>query len=140
VKRSPIRRKRPLIAARPKGGIGTPVGGSLSRTRPIRPKKRAPDETLRIYGPPERIRWVASLRCACGCGGTPCENAHTTNAGLSRKAGYDTIIPLTPKCHRRQTDKGWESIGLTRDEARAIAGDVQRMWERRHPEQTRKEL
>lgn len=127
----PIRRKRPLIAAKPKGGSGTPTAGSLSRTRPIRPKKRAPDETLRIYGPEARRAWVASLRCACGCGGTPCENAHTVTGGTGRKAGFETIIPLTTRCHQRQTDRGWGSIGLTRDEAQAIARDVQRMWERR---------
>jgi hypothetical protein len=131
VKRSPIARKTPLKATKPKQGSGTPTAGPVSRTRPIRPKKRAPDETLRIYGPPERIRWVASLRCACGCGGTPCENAHTVTGGTGRKADAATIIPLTAKCHRRQTEKGWGAIGLTRAEARAIAGDVQRMWERR---------
>jgi hypothetical protein len=138
VKRSRITRKTPLKAARPKGGIGTPTAGSLSRTRPLRPKKRTSEDFRRVYFSEERVKWVASLRCACGCGGTPCENAHTVTGGTGRKADADTIIPLTPKCHRKQTEKGWESIGLTREEARAIAGDVQRMWERR-TEQTRKE-
>lgn len=130
MKRTPIRRTKPLQATKPAKGTATAPKHGKARKTPLRPKKRTSEEFARIYHSEERVQWVASLRCACGCNGTPCENAHTTNDGVGRKAGYETIIPLTPRCHRLQTDKGWGAIGLNRGEAMAIARDVQRLWER----------
>lgn len=100
----------------------------MKRTARIKPKRRTPDEFARVYHSEERVAWVQGLRCACGCGGTPCINAHTATGGAGRKAGYESIIPLAPKCHERQHAKGWGAIGLSQAEAQAIARDVQRMW------------
>ena len=111
----PLRRKTPLKS----GGRVNPVN-----------RKRRTSEFARCYGSTERVAWVQSLRCACGCGGTPCENAHAVGGGASRKADADTILPLTHRCHQKVHDKGWSAIGLNQGEALAIAKQVQRMWER----------
>lgn len=63
----------------------------------IRKKPRKPGETLRIYGPPARRKWMKTLPCsACGVVGYS-EGAHVLgNGGMSRKADADTQAPL---CH-----------------------------------------
>jgi hypothetical protein len=120
VKRKPIARKTPLrTTAKPKP------------RKAIQRKRRTDAEYERIYGSEARVQWVQSLDCACGCNGSPCVNAHSVTGGTGRKADYTTIIPLTDKCHRLQTDHGWEKIGMTRYEAIIIAGQVARMWERK---------
>lgn len=73
----------------------------MSRRGRIAPKKRTASEYARIYGSRARVLWIKSLACACGCGETPCENAHTVTGGMQRKADADTIAPLRPACHRR---------------------------------------
>lgn len=106
---------------------------TLKRSGRIKPKKRTPAEKDRIYGSPERIAFLQSLRCACGCGVTPCEVAHVANGGMSRKGDAESnTIPLATKCHAKAHAKGWESIGLTKYEAAIIALQVEHMWERRN--------
>lgn len=61
-------------------------------------------EFSRIYGSEERVLFVKTLPC-CACGrfpshDHPSENHHTENGGLSRKAGYLSIVPLCAPCHR----------------------------------------
>lgn len=102
-----------------------------TRIKPRNPSRKAAN-FARAYHSDERVQWVASLRCACGCGVTPCENAHTESGGTGRKADYDTIIPLAKKCHAVQHAKGWGAIGLNQGEARDIARQVERMWGRRN--------
>jgi hypothetical protein len=121
VKRTGIARKTPLKAkaAKPKP------------RKAIQRKRRSDAEYERIYGSEARVQWISSLRCACGCGGTPCENAHAVTGGTGRKGDADTILPLAPKCHRKQHERGWEAIGMTRYEAIIIASQVQKMWVRR---------
>ncbi len=65
---------------------------------------RTAAERLRIYGPPERVRWVQERGCAL-CGRLA-ENAHTASGGLSRKAGYQTIVGLWPEHHRELHNNG----------------------------------
>lgn len=106
---------------------------TLKRSGRIKPKKRTPAEKDRIYGSPERIAFLQSLRCACGCGVTPCEVAHVVNGGMGRKAdAAGFTIPLSPKCHAKQHAKGWEAIRLTKYEALVIATQVERMFQRKH--------
>jgi hypothetical protein len=69
----------------------------MKRSRTKR-KPRSADETLRIYGPPERREWM-TMQPSVYSGRTPCVNAHTKNDGKSRKGHYTTIIPLTPDEH-----------------------------------------
>lgn len=61
----------------------------------IKKRKRPASETLRIYGPPARRRWMKTLPCsACGVVGYS-EGAHVLgNGGMGRKADYDTQAPL----------------------------------------------
>lgn len=64
---------------------------------------------------------------------TPCEVAHVANGGMGRKADAESnTIPLAPKCHAKQHQKGWEAIGLTKYEAALIALQVERMFQRKH--------
>ena len=115
MKRTPLTRKTPLKATKPVNPINT---------------ERRKSEFARAYHSKARVAWVQALRCACGCSGTPCDNAHVVGDGMGRKADYTTIIPLTRTCHGKVHQKGWAAIGLNKDEALAIARQVQRMWER----------
>jgi len=56
-------------------------------------------EWARVYGSPERVRWVAQLNCVA-CGELPCQNAHVKNGGMGRKADARWIVPMCPGCHR----------------------------------------
>ena len=55
-------------------------------------------EWKRVYGSKERVQWIARQRCVF-CGEGPCDNAHVTNGGLGRKAGYEWIVPACHPCH-----------------------------------------
>lgn len=111
----------------------------MKRGKPIarsgRPKrvnaKRKAREWARAYGSEARVLFVQGLRCACGCGVKPCEVAHVGNGGMSRKADAAQTLPLAPECHRKQHQKGWESIGMNVDEAMEIARAVENIWQRR---------
>jgi hypothetical protein len=78
---------------------------------------RPASETLRIYGPPARRKWITAQPCVF-CGQEPDErhpshNAHTENGGMSRKADYTTIVPACAFCHtlfdkHELPNEGWE--------------------------------
>ena len=91
--------------------------------------KRKASEFARCYGSKARVAFVASLYCACGCGRTPCENAHTITGGIGRKGPYQSIIPLTANCHRRQHVEGWEAIGMTRSAADLCSQYTEWCWQ-----------
>ena len=80
----------------------------IKRTR-IRKHPRKPSETLRIYGPLARRKWMKLQPCsACGVVGYS-EGAHVLgNGGMSRKADYDTQAPL---CGYRMLSTSSETIG-----------------------------
>jgi hypothetical protein len=67
-------------------------------TRPI-PRKRARPRRgpLRdsLY-----LKWLRSKPCACGCGRTPCQAAHTGNGGMRMKGPDSGCVPLYWRCHR----------------------------------------
>jgi len=96
------------------------------RIRPVNAKRRA-ENWKRAYGSEDRVAWVKQLNCVA-CGRTPCENAHTANGGMGRKADASTIIPLCKPCHhdlhvqgRRVFEASW-----TVDLARAAERTEQR--------------
>lgn len=66
-------------------------------------------EFARVYGSPERAEFVKGLPC-CACGRWPSDNHHTENGGMSRKAGYLTIVPLCGMCHRLLHNVGKKSF------------------------------
>jgi hypothetical protein len=74
----------------------------MKRRKPVPPRNDARKRKAftRAYGSKERVLWVQSLPCCCGCARTPCHNAHTTTDGIGRKGHYTTIVPLHPSCHR----------------------------------------
>ena len=72
--------------------------GPIARTTKLAPKSRTAGEFARIYGSKARVRWVKAQPCV-SCGEGPCQNAHTKNGGMGRKADYDTIVPLCFPCH-----------------------------------------
>ena len=90
MKRSPLPKRRSYIKRR-------------VRVKPRNEKRHAANWT-RAYHSVERVQFVKDLPCAnCGYqakGG--CDNAHTENAGMSRKGHFSTIIPL---CHERWEGK-----------------------------------
>lgn len=53
----------------------------------------------RSYGSLDRVEWCRNQPCVVS-GTSPCENHHTASGGTGRKAGYETIIPLSPLKHR----------------------------------------
>jgi hypothetical protein len=56
-------------------------------------KSRSASEFQRIYGSKKRVEWIKAHGCLA-CARTPCENAHTENGGMGRKADAATIVPL----------------------------------------------
>lgn len=68
-------------------------------------------EWLRIFGGEERIQWM-HWQPSVVSGRVPCVNAHTANGGKSRKAGYQTIVPLTYVEHQELHQHGVDTFGL----------------------------
>jgi hypothetical protein len=62
-------------------------------------KSRSASEFQRIYGSKKRVEWIKAHGCLA-CARTPCENAHTENGGMGRKAGFATIVPLCAVHHQ----------------------------------------
>lgn len=101
---SPRRISKKALAA---NGNKIPFSSIRKSGKPIRKKPRKPSETLRIYGPPARRKFVKSLPC-CTCG----VEGHTDQAhvappgekGTGYKAGYLWIVPLC-------ADRGEEFLG-----------------------------
>jgi hypothetical protein len=104
----------------------------LKRTGRIKPRnaKRRVKEWDRAYGSKARVRFVAQLPCAaCGYNGEyPRQNAHKSNAGMSRKGDFDTILPLCGPCHSKQHGAGWLAIGMTSESAIRAAALTQSLW------------
>ncbi len=86
----------------------------IKRSRRIKPKKRSPEETLRIYGTEERRDAVKAMPCVVpSCYRTPSENSHLVNGGMGRKADADTIVPMCAHHHRTGTNS-FHNLGSVR--------------------------
>src|SRR5262245_56204301 len=79
----------------------------MRRRTPIKKRnpKRRQSEFVRCYGSKERVAAIRALSCY-GCFKEPAENAHIENGGMGRKAGWETIVDLGRKCHRRLHELG----------------------------------
>lgn len=102
----------------------------LRRSGPIKKRRRESGAFRRIYGSKARVQWIKSLPCACGCGETPCENAHTVTGGMGRKADAHTIAPLRPACHRRydQHKPPFDQDDV-RDRVKSVAAQLAARWD-----------
>ena len=115
MKRTPLPKRRTPIRRAP--------------VRKVNPKRKA-SEWARCYGSKARVRFVAWLPCACGCGLRPCENAHIGTGGMGRKGDYDTVVPLTPECHRRVHQSGWHGdLARSEEFRRGYAVGIEMMWQ-----------
>lgn len=99
----------------------------------IRPNKRnAPRPAWKVQK--AFAQWIRGRRCAFeargGCSG-PIEAAHTPDPqskGVGTKAADHNVIPACQAHHRLHTVKGWSAVGLTREQAQALAADYWRRW------------
>jgi hypothetical protein len=101
VKRSPIRRGRPLPRA-------TKPLDRTTRVKATNPRRQA-ENFARAYGGDARVAWVQALPCTLGCAG-PCENAHVKTGGAGRKADARWIVPLCRSHHAEIHQHGQRSF------------------------------
>ena len=94
-------------------------------------KKR---EWTRSYHSEAFVQWIRGQECQ-GCGGGPCEAAHTGTGGMGRKGDWTTVIALCPTCHRKVHSQGWSVIQLTLRTAEILAAATARRWEDRNATQ-----
>lgn len=127
MRRSGIRRKTPLKAAKPV--TGTPV--APKPRKPLRAKPRKASERERIYGPKGFQDWLHKLPCVC-CGHRGSIHAHhTENGGMGRKADWTTLVPVCAAHHRMIHDIGQKRVAAMYGRVWEIeAGRVQEAWER----------
>jgi hypothetical protein len=114
LKRStPPRKMSPKTEAKRKSAgekfIGSTIAGPRKQVKRRNAKRKA-SEFARCYGSRARVQFVKALPC-CYCNALStllgdvtkgrCDNAHTENGGMGRKAGYATIVPLCRNHHKR---------------------------------------
>jgi hypothetical protein len=94
-----------------------------------RNQKRHSREWRRAYHSVERVEFVKGLPSVVS-GERPCENAHTENGGMGRKADYQTIVPLTPREHVELHNFGplWFTIHYPVD-LKAAAAETEAAWQ-----------
>lgn len=135
MKRTPLR-SRPTSDCRSCASAGRTIcihgPGPKSRT-PLRSKPRPESETLRIYGPPERRRWIRQQPSVVS-GQTPCVNAHVPPdgdlSGMGRKADYIWIVPMTYEEHEELHRVGIETFERVHDiDLRLAAAAIEERWE-----------
>ena len=121
IKRSPIKRSTKPI-----------------RRSAIKRKKRPASETNRIYGPPARRKFVASLPCAACVVVGYSENAHIETGGMGRKSDYTKIVPLCSHesphghygCHRRLHNVGRYRFQFLHDiDLDQCAAETEKLWQ-----------
>lgn len=86
-------------------------------------------------GPMRSARYRAYLHdkpCACGCGRTPCDPAHTENNGMSSKGRDSSCVPLYRDCHRAY-DAGRREFELRHQ---VNMGEVATYWYARFQRET----
>jgi hypothetical protein len=109
----------------------------MLRRAPTRRKPRKASERERIYGPKGRVEFVQSLPCIV-CQSFPSDNMHIKGDGVSRKAGYQWIVPCCRTHHEDAHRIGIKTFARAFDidlELAAIA--TQQQWlayQARNPE------
>lgn len=99
-----IRRKTPLARGAPPKRTGRPKAVN---------KKRRSSTFARAYYSKAYVKHIHAMPCfACGKEGET-DAAHGATGGMSHKADYDTLLPLCRRCHTKQHQSGWLSIGMT---------------------------
>lgn len=119
----------------------SPSKGSTPRRkakpRAVNPKRRK-SEFARTYFSKARVAFVKSLPCVVCTGITSglsvghgaSDNAHTgERSGMSRKAGYDTIVPMC-RSHHERFDRYGEPFNLEecREAIQALAPKIEALW------------
>jgi hypothetical protein len=95
--------------------LSGPVFSTITaKPKAIKPKKRTPEETQRIYGG-EYGDWLVTQPClVSGLAGHTCWGAirrcHTANGGMSRKADAPTQVPMCDGAHELQHSIGVKSF------------------------------
>lgn len=90
-------------------------GTPLARGQRIKPRnaKRRTSEFARCYHSKAYLRHLKAMPCyACGQVGET-DAAHGQTGGMGYKAGWETLLPLCRRCHTKQHQSGWLSIGMT---------------------------
>lgn len=72
-----------------------PVLKKSGKPLKARAKKRDRNDKARIYGPPTFVTFLHAHEClGCGICGEMVQQAHLTNGGTGRKAGWQETVPL----------------------------------------------
>ena len=96
----------------------------------IRKRLRATRRFQLQFHSDDYVRFVKGMKCACGCGRSPCEVSHDPTRGSG--GTWKDTHPLYPPCHRRLHGKGsktfWAEVGKTRQEANLETQDAWDRW------------
>lgn len=109
----------------------------MKRGKGIKPRnaKRRTSEFARCYRSKAYIAHVRSMPCyACGKAGET-DSAHGETGGMGYKAGWESLLPLCRRCHTRQHQSGWASIGMTEVSRERAARLTQEAFEERYAEE-----
>lgn len=101
--------------------------------KPLRTRnaQRQASEFARAYHSEERVAWIQAQPCVVDGCAKPSENVHTQTGGTSRKADYQTIVPMCRTHHRELHQKGVETFeGDHLLDLKALALDYERTWRR----------
>lgn len=102
------------------------------KTRPNRVnKERKRRAWINAYHSEEFVEWMRGQACQ-GCGGGPCDVAHTAGGGMGLKGPWTSTLPLCRPCHQRVHAQGWGVIQLTPKSAEILAANTQHLWEARN--------
>jgi hypothetical protein len=111
MKRTEIRR----MSDKKRATLSGPVFSTITaKPKAIKPKKRTPEESQRIYGG-EYGEWLVTNPCLVdGIAGHTCfgaiERCHTENGGMSRKGNAETQVPMCHGAHKLQHSIGVKSF------------------------------
>ena len=108
----------------------------MKRTGRIKPRnaKRRTSEFARCYRSKSYLRHLHAMPCyACGKHGET-DAAHGETGGIGFKAGWETLLPLCRRCHTKQHQSGWLSIGMTEESRARAARMVQDTYEETYGE------
>lgn len=145
MKRTPLLRKTRLRsvsekkAAQVKRQQSSRSTGIRQRKKKAAAPKRTKEEFNRIYGSKERVEFVKALGCVVCTALHPlfgvatagrCQNCHTENGGMGRKASYLTIVPMCSN-HHRMYDQHQHPLDQAEIRAaiKEAAPDVERCWQ-----------
>jgi hypothetical protein len=98
-----------------RAALSGPVFSTITaKPKAIKPKKRTPEESQRIYGG-EYGDWLVTNSCLVdGIAGHTCfgaiERCHTENGGMGRKGNATTQVPMCRGAHQLQHTIGVKSF------------------------------